>query len=533
MNTTDALWESTYRSVYTHPALQIPWYAVLGNHDYHQNPEAQIQYTQERRDNRWIMPSHLYHQVYSLPTVSGGKVISQRRPQPSHLEDTLPHRFNFIIVSAVSWFSSLYSTLLGSITRFFSIPHFASSEYTNCGLSGTAPCTLEIVFLDTCFLSPNETVQTRSTGVHAISLEQQRTYLEQVRSLLAQSEATWLLVAGHYTVYSMAEHGDNNDIINSLAPLLEEYHVQAYLHGHDHVLQHIQWRDTSYVASGHGTFRDTLSYLTGSFVLDRPSKAKAGWRFGSIEPGFGSACIFPGSAETVPLSERVGMMRGSHRTQEEYPGVRPKSNEAVSGEEVVPNGGEPLSTPSVDASNSKLTGATSTMRLQLHDRFGEPLHTIWLTNPRTTDVLQRIHNQQQQETSEPVEAHDISANSALLYLLVGGVLGILTGCVVAVLVVTRKQEQEKAMQRKRSEWDDEEEEIAIEMRADTGNAGLSRWSHKPTLNYLHLASSEDQQDSSDGEHALHDTVDPLYVSQVSHPEEQDEKFAEKESDSTV
>ncbi|MDJ0277181.1 metallophosphoesterase [Sphingomonas sp. 2R-10] len=54
----DPLWQSVFEGVYTHPALQVPWYALLGNHDYRGNPQAQIDYA--ARSKRWRMPARYY-----------------------------------------------------------------------------------------------------------------------------------------------------------------------------------------------------------------------------------------------------------------------------------------------------------------------------------------------------------------------------------------------------------------------------------------------------------------------------------------
>ncbi|MEP9401678.1 tartrate-resistant acid phosphatase type 5 family protein [Sphingomonas sp. VNH70] len=54
----DPLWNSVFEQVYTHPALQVPWYALLGNHDYRGNPQAQIDYMAKSR--RWRMPARYY-----------------------------------------------------------------------------------------------------------------------------------------------------------------------------------------------------------------------------------------------------------------------------------------------------------------------------------------------------------------------------------------------------------------------------------------------------------------------------------------
>src|SRR5262249_54738469 len=54
----DAQWKKTYEDVYTAPALQVPWYVALGNHDYRGDPDAEAAYS--ARSRRWEMPARYY-----------------------------------------------------------------------------------------------------------------------------------------------------------------------------------------------------------------------------------------------------------------------------------------------------------------------------------------------------------------------------------------------------------------------------------------------------------------------------------------
>lgn len=54
----DKHWKKSFENVYTDKSLQIPWYLVLGNHDYRGNVQAQIDYS--KQSNRWIMPARYY-----------------------------------------------------------------------------------------------------------------------------------------------------------------------------------------------------------------------------------------------------------------------------------------------------------------------------------------------------------------------------------------------------------------------------------------------------------------------------------------
>ena len=61
----DEKWEKIFRNVFTGRYLYCPWYSILGNHDYGINPQAQIDYYKEKKDNRWIMPSRYYNVIHT------------------------------------------------------------------------------------------------------------------------------------------------------------------------------------------------------------------------------------------------------------------------------------------------------------------------------------------------------------------------------------------------------------------------------------------------------------------------------------
>jgi hypothetical protein len=59
---TDRQWDSSFEEIYTHPALaRPPWYAVLGNHDYGGDVQAQIEHT-GMGSGRWQM-ERLWYKV--------------------------------------------------------------------------------------------------------------------------------------------------------------------------------------------------------------------------------------------------------------------------------------------------------------------------------------------------------------------------------------------------------------------------------------------------------------------------------------
>ncbi len=61
-STEDPLWMTNYELIYDHPELMIPWYAIAGNHEYRNNVQACIEYTQ--KSARWNMPARYYTKTF-------------------------------------------------------------------------------------------------------------------------------------------------------------------------------------------------------------------------------------------------------------------------------------------------------------------------------------------------------------------------------------------------------------------------------------------------------------------------------------
>ncbi len=68
----DPLWHFSFENVYTMHSLQCDWYPILGNHDYGEDPDAQIRYSAISR--RWKMPARYYSMEQSLGK-DKGKVL--------------------------------------------------------------------------------------------------------------------------------------------------------------------------------------------------------------------------------------------------------------------------------------------------------------------------------------------------------------------------------------------------------------------------------------------------------------------------
>jgi acid phosphatase len=59
-STEDPQWQNKFEGMYDPSLFDLPFYAILGNHDYRRNASAQIEYSRRNPDSRWKMPERYY-----------------------------------------------------------------------------------------------------------------------------------------------------------------------------------------------------------------------------------------------------------------------------------------------------------------------------------------------------------------------------------------------------------------------------------------------------------------------------------------
>ncbi|XP_037273882.1 tartrate-resistant acid phosphatase type 5 isoform X2 [Rhipicephalus microplus] len=119
--------------------------------------------------------------------------------------------------------------------------HFPSYYYKKTyQIPGAANQTMDILMLDTVLLCGNtdpEDEESQPVNRNEALYNRQFRWIDKN---LAESKSRYVLVAGHYPIYSACSHGTTKCLERDLDPLLQKYRVNAYLAGHDHDLQHIR-----------------------------------------------------------------------------------------------------------------------------------------------------------------------------------------------------------------------------------------------------------------------------------------------------
>jgi hypothetical protein len=178
-------WRTTFEDVYPASSFAMPCWAILGNHDYHDNAggeKIQIEYARAKK-TRWNMPAKWYR-------LELGPDESKPWATVLALDSNLPQ------VSS------------GTSTK----PRASLTEEES---------------------------------------KQQFAWME---SELQKPRAPITIVLGHHPLYSNGDHGDTEALVQEWEPLFEKYKVHAYLCGHDHDMQHLEFegRFTSHILSGGG-----------------------------------------------------------------------------------------------------------------------------------------------------------------------------------------------------------------------------------------------------------------------------------------
>jgi len=191
--------QETFEKVYHQTELQLPWYIIGGNHDYCGNITKQLEFSQNP-NTRWTFPDFNHRIVKEFSAYENGPSV----------------KLEIIMIDTIQ--------LAGNIC-FAPESEFSAANYFD---PPPGPATDQV------------------------SLEQAATTLDWIANALEESDADYLVVAGHYPIYSACSHGGTPELIKSLDPLLKKYGVTAYISGHEHCQFHFAHENMNYILSGTG-----------------------------------------------------------------------------------------------------------------------------------------------------------------------------------------------------------------------------------------------------------------------------------------
>jgi len=180
MNITDEQWKVDFEDVFTHPSLSIPWYGVLGNHDYAYDVESQFNYKSPNND-RWQLPSYYYTKRF-------------------HLEGA--HYATFVFIDS----NPCISSYRGDDPEGWDP---CSGKYGECKEASDGHCH----FHD-----------------HIVAQDCSVQFAWFQKTLEAISDDDWVIVVGHH-------EADKIDVEDFTATMLAGK-VSLYLNGHTHALKH-------------------------------------------------------------------------------------------------------------------------------------------------------------------------------------------------------------------------------------------------------------------------------------------------------
>lgn len=106
----DPYFISSYENIYKGYPLFVPWYVVLGNHDYRGNVQAQIDYTD--RSRRWNMPARYYTKQIVEDEISAQLVFLDTNPLNDEYYTSSTYRSKIIdqdTTAQLVWMDSVIS----------------------------------------------------------------------------------------------------------------------------------------------------------------------------------------------------------------------------------------------------------------------------------------------------------------------------------------------------------------------------------------------------------------------------------------
>eukprot|EP01025_Chloroclados_australasicus_P044368 TRINITY_DN4810_c0_g1_i5.p1 TRINITY_DN4810_c0_g1~~TRINITY_DN4810_c0_g1_i5.p1 ORF type:complete len:335 (-),score=20.22 TRINITY_DN4810_c0_g1_i5:19-1023(-) len=192
---TDPLFTKSYLDIYSGEGLLgVPWYSVLGNHDY--------------GDGREDEDENINCKGVALEECQGvccNSPVWQLGMKYKRVDD----RWN--------------------CQRFYDMSLAGGQVY--------------ILFIDTTPFVDKYRNDAFADNPYGINSQCSECQLREIEYRLSVSDAPWKIVVGHHPVFSNGHHFNTTELVDLLEPLLRQYKVQVYFNGHEHDLEHVYFEN--------------------------------------------------------------------------------------------------------------------------------------------------------------------------------------------------------------------------------------------------------------------------------------------------
>lgn len=194
-NINQKIWNSNFENMYRDHSLMIPWYSILGNHDYIAYPEKQLLYVSQNY-NRWQMPSRYYN--------------------TTTFREDFPMKLNFIFLD-------------------------------------TSPCIKKYrnMMLEVNISSEESVKNSFINNILSQNCSEQYEWFRDTLKWYVKMDEK-VIVVGHHPIYQIDYDDDGVNFIDLFQK--HDSHILLYLSGHKHRLEryHIKHSKTEFIISGSG-----------------------------------------------------------------------------------------------------------------------------------------------------------------------------------------------------------------------------------------------------------------------------------------
>jgi len=140
-------------------------------------------------------------------------------------------------------------------------------------------------------------------------------------------ESDFIIVFGHHPMYSRGGHGDSSQLQSQLEQIFVTYHVDAYVAGHDHLLDCQINKNVLHIVSGAGGKKTTSSWYTSQSSAEKQlfsSFGQFGYTFFSTSQGLLKIEFIDSEKDIVLFTHSIESQRSRRTTSPD-----PKANSAV------------------------------------------------------------------------------------------------------------------------------------------------------------------------------------------------------------